>query len=126
MSKLNSFVQKARGEVSRTEIAPVVNLTPTGTTKVVARTDVKPSVLSAADMAELDRLRAENAALKARASKTKPITMKVSEKGGLSIYGLGRFPFTFYREQIETILGMADQIRAFIAANDARLSRKGE
>ena len=120
MSKsITAFVSKARGEVSRADIAPVVNLTP-------ARTDVKPSVLSAADMAELARLREENAALKARTSKAKSVTMKVGAKGGLSIYGLGRFPFTFYREQILKILDMADEIRAFITANDSRLTRKGE
>jgi hypothetical protein len=54
--------------------------------------------------AELERLRAENAALKARA--TKGVTLKVSEKGGVSVYGLGRFPVTLYREQWEKLLDM--------------------
>jgi len=44
--------------------------------------------------AELERLRAENEALKGRASKG--MTLKVSEKGGVSVYGLGRFPVTLY------------------------------
>jgi hypothetical protein len=72
--------------------------------------------------AEIDRLRAENEALK------KPVrgqtSLKVSEKGGLSVYGLGRFPVTLYREQWEKLLGMADEIRAFIAQNDASLKKK--
>ncbi|MFL5420247.1 MAG: hypothetical protein ACJ79Y_05715, partial [Myxococcales bacterium] len=62
--------------------------------------------------AELERLKAENESLKSRA--TRGISMKVSEKGGLSIYGLGRFPVTLYKEQWVKLLGMADEIRAFI------------
>jgi hypothetical protein len=50
--------------------------------------------------------------------------MKVSEKGGLSVYGLGRFPVTLYREQWEKLLAMADDIRNFIGANDATLKKK--
>jgi hypothetical protein len=47
--------------------------------------------------AELERLRAENAQLKRTASRD--MTLKVSEKGGVSVYGLGRFPVTLYQEQ---------------------------
>jgi len=72
--------------------------------------------------AELERLRKENAALKKGAATG--VTMKVSEKGGLSIYGLGRFPVTLYKEQWLKLLGMSDEIRAFIAANDAQLKTK--
>ena len=72
--------------------------------------------------AELERLRSENAALKKGASTG--ITMKVSEKGALSIYGMGRFPVTLYKEQWLKLLGMAEDIRAFIAANDGRLKTK--
>jgi len=72
--------------------------------------------------AEIERLRAENEALK------KPVrgqmSLKVSEKGGLSVYGLGRFPVTLYREQWEKLLGMADEIRSFIRDNDAVLKKK--
>lgn len=71
---------------------------------------------------ELERLRAENAALKKTSSKG--ISMKVSEKGGLSIYGLGRFPITLYKEQWNKLLDMADDIRAFLKANDAQLKTK--
>jgi hypothetical protein len=72
--------------------------------------------------AELDRLRAENEALKARRSST--VSMKVSEKGALSVYGLGRFPVTLYREQWTRLLGMADEIKAFIEDNKAALKTR--
>ena len=71
---------------------------------------------------ELDRLRSENAALKKGASSN--IRMKVSEKGAVSVYGMGRFPVTLYKEQWLKLLGMADDIRAFIAANEAQLKAK--
>ena len=72
--------------------------------------------------AELERLKAENAALKAQSSRG--VSMKVSEKGGVSIYGLGRFPVTLYKEQWAKLLDMADDIRAFIKAHDAQLKAK--
>ena len=72
--------------------------------------------------AELEKLKAENAALKSRPART--ISMKVSEKGGLSVYGLGRFPVTLYREQWTKLLDMADDIRAFIKENDGTLKKK--
>jgi len=72
--------------------------------------------------AELERLRRENEALKKGASKG--ISLKVSEKGGLSVYGLGRFPVTLYKEQWKRLLDMSDEIRNFIAANDADLKTK--
>ena len=73
--------------------------------------------------AELARLKAENAALKARGSN--PLTLKVSQKGAVSVYGLGRFPVTLYKEQWESLLDMADDIRAFIEENAARLKTLG-
>ena len=73
--------------------------------------------------AELERLRNENAALKKSA--VTGISMKVSEKGALSIYGMGRFPVTLYKEQWLKLLDMAENIRAFISANDAQLKTKG-
>ncbi len=72
---------------------------------------------------ELERLRQENAALKMGAATG--ITMKVSEKGGLSVYGMGRFPITLYKEQWSKLLDMSDAIRAFIAANADKLKNKG-
>ena len=71
---------------------------------------------------ELERLRNENAALKKGAATG--ITLKVSEKGGLSVYGMGRFPITLYQEQWLKLLEMADAIRAFIAANQGTLKAK--
>jgi hypothetical protein len=71
---------------------------------------------------ELARLRAENERLKR--AQSRGITLKVSEKGGVSVYGLGRFPVTLYKEQWTKLLDMADEIRAFIADNDTRLKAK--
>jgi len=73
--------------------------------------------------AELERLRNENAALKKGAATG--ISMKVSEKGALSIYGMGRFPVTLYKEQWLKLLDLSDDIRKFIAANDGQLKTKG-
>ena len=72
--------------------------------------------------AELERLRAENAALKARGPRG--VSLKVSEKGGVSVYGLGRFPVTLYKEQWAKLLDMAGEIRAFIEAHDKELKAK--
>ncbi len=72
--------------------------------------------------AELERLKAENETLKARTSRG--VSMKVSEKGGVSVYGLGRFPVTLYKEQWIKLLDLADNIRAFIRENDAKLKTK--
>lgn len=79
---------------------------------------------SAEDMrAELERLRAENSALKKTPARG-VLSMKVSEKGGLSVYGLGRFPVTLYKEQWLKLLGLTDEIRKFIKANDSQLKTK--
>jgi hypothetical protein len=73
--------------------------------------------------AELERLKAENERLKSRGRST---SLKVSEKGGVSVYGLGRFPVTLYKEQWTKLLAMADEIRAFITEHDAQLKTKDE
>ena len=72
---------------------------------------------------ELERLRAENERLKAHRAAGE-VTLRVSEKGGVSVYGLGRFPVTLYLEQWEKLLAHADEIRAFIAGNRDRLKKK--
>ena len=72
--------------------------------------------------AELARLQAENEALKGKAARATSI--RVSEKGGVSVYGLGRFPVTLYKEQWLKLLDMAEDIRTFIAANEAKLKIK--
>ena len=71
--------------------------------------------------AELERLRAENARLKGGQSR---VSLKVGAKGGVSLYGLGRFPVTLYKEQWVKLLDMADDIRAFLQEHDAELKAK--
>jgi hypothetical protein len=74
--------------------------------------------------AELERLKAENEQLKAQRGRS--VSLKVSEKGGVSVYGLGRFPVTLYKEQWQKLLAMADDIRAFLKEHDAELKAKPE
>jgi hypothetical protein len=89
------------------------------------RRDPSPEVqlMSDEDMrAEIERLKQENAALKSGSGRA--ISMKVSEKGGLSVYGLGRFPVTLYKEQWTRLLDMSDDIRKFIVANEGKLKTR--
>jgi hypothetical protein len=72
--------------------------------------------------AEIERLRAENEKLKNKPARG--LTLKVSEKGGVSLYGVGRFPVTLYKEQWRRILGMATEIEAFIEENESSLKAK--
>ena len=74
--------------------------------------------------AELERLKQENERLKNR--QTRGVSLKVSEKGGVSVYGLGRFPVTLYKEQWQRLLDMADDIRTFIRENESKLKTKPE
>jgi hypothetical protein len=79
--------------------------------------------MSEADLqAEIARLQAENDRLKSRSERG--ITLKVSEKGALSLYGLGRFPVTLYKEQWRRVIGMAAEIEAYIQENDSKLKTK--
>ena len=73
---------------------------------------------------ELEKLKAENAALKDRKGRTGVLTMKVSEKGALSVYGMGRFPVTLYKEQWTKLISISEEITAFIKANDSKLKTK--
>ena len=73
--------------------------------------------------AELERVKAENEALKKQRA-PRAISFKVSAKGAVSVYGLGRFPVTLYKEQWLRLLDMADDIRGFIKENEATLKRK--
>lgn len=77
--------------------------------------------MTEAEKAEMARLRAENADLK---KGVKPISLKVSEKGGLSVYGMGRFPITLYKEQWIKLLDMSDDLRRFIEENASKLKVK--
>jgi len=72
--------------------------------------------------AEIERLRAENERLKR--TRDAKLAMKVSEKGALSVYGMGRFPVTLYKEQWLRLLAMAEDIKAFIEANNDNLKSK--
>ncbi len=74
--------------------------------------------------AELERLKAENERLRSKSGRS--VSLKVSEKGGVSVYGLGRFPVTLYKEQWTKLLAMADDIRTFIKDHDAELKAKPE
>ena len=74
------------------------------------------------DKTELERLRAENAALKKGASRG--LSLKVSEKGAVSVYGMGRFPVTLYKEQWLKLLDISEEIRSFISSNDQALKTK--
>jgi hypothetical protein len=72
--------------------------------------------------AELERLQAENAKLKSKNSAG--LSLKVSEKGAVSLYGMGRFPVTLYKEQWLRILASAPEIETFIQENDSKLKTK--
>jgi hypothetical protein len=74
--------------------------------------------------AELERLKAENAQLKNQ--RARGVSLKVSEKGGVSVYGLGRFPVTLYKEQWARLLDMTEEIRAFIKENESKLKARDE
>ena len=73
--------------------------------------------------AEIERLKAENEALKT-GPKRGALSLRISEKGALSVYGLGRFPVTLYKEQWTKLLGIADEIKQFIEENNSRLKAK--
>lgn len=83
---------------------------------------VLPDLAQQDMQAEIAKLKAENAALKS--GPVRGLSMKVTDKGGLSIYGMGRFPVTLYRSQWEKLLANSDSIKAFIEANASRLSVK--
>jgi hypothetical protein len=70
--------------------------------------------------AQFAALQAENEALKARTFSN----LKVSSKGGVSLYGLGRFPVTLYKSQWDKLLGMAPDIQEFLKVNESKLAVK--
>ena len=74
--------------------------------------------------AELERLKAENENLKKKSTRTKDITFKVSQKGAVSVYGMGRFPVTLYKEQWVRLLDKKEDLLEFIQENDADLKTK--
>lgn len=76
--------------------------------------------------AELERLRKENESLKETRKKGGTLSLKVSQKGAVSLYGMGRFPVTLYKEQWIKLLGFGEEIKAFISENDSALKAKGD
>lgn len=74
--------------------------------------------------AEIERLKAENENLKNKKTSRGTMSMKVSEKGALSVYGMGRFPVTLYKEQWIKLLAISDEIKKFIEENDSSLKTK--
>src|SRR5215510_10239277 len=115
------------GRTSGAASATKANMTAVAVFLLRPSSDGKDGAASMADddmRAELERLRAENERLKNRGARG--VSLKVSEKGGVSVYGLGRFPVTLYKEQWTRLLDMADDIRAFIKDNDSKLKAKGE
>jgi hypothetical protein len=105
----------AAGVVRFAQSPPVARLAHARIEDLMSEEDLK---------AELARLKAENEQLKSQRGRA--VSLKVSEKGGVSVYGLGRFPVTLYKEQWTKLLSMADEIRAFIKENDANLKTKPE
>lgn len=89
-------------------------------------TKLNPSPSTPSLEAQLAVLKAENEALKSRMAKASRLSLKVSEKGALSVYGLGRFPVTLYREQWERLLALAPEITAFIGTHEALLAVKSD
>ena len=74
--------------------------------------------------AEIERLKAENEVLKNKKTDRGVLSMKVSEKGALSVYGMGRFPVTLYKEQWTKLLSISEELKSFIKENDAQLKTK--
>ena len=74
----------------------------------------------------IQSLKAENDALKARAATSRPIGFKVTEKGGVAMYGLGRFPVTLYASQWDALLAHVDALRAFLTAHRSELATKDQ
>jgi hypothetical protein len=73
-------------------------------------------------LAQIEALKADNERLKQK--KNTSISMKVSEKGAVSVYGLGRFPVTLYQEQWTKLLSLSDEIQQFIGDNKTQLKVK--
>ena len=73
---------------------------------------------------ELERLRAENEALRSQKRTAGTLAFKVSDKGAVSVYGLGRFPVTLYQEQWDKLLAQTEELRRFINENRERLKKK--
>lgn len=80
------------------------------------------AILPDLSTATRDELLAKIAAMQAQQQQR--ITLKVTEKGGLSVYGLGRWPVTLYASQWDRLITAAPSIREFMTANASRLTEK--
>lgn len=81
--------------------------------------------LSAKELAQyVIGLQAENDRLREEKANAGTISCKVSEKGAVSVYGMGRFPITLYREQWERLIANIEKIKGFIKAHASELSTK--
>lgn len=89
-----------------------------------AQTTINPLVDPAARLAFLEAENARLTAQMAKATRPQAITLKVSSKGAVSAYGLGRWPTTLYLTQWVKLLAAADEIKQFIADNQSRLATK--
>lgn len=74
--------------------------------------------------AELERLKAENEQLKTKKKSGGELSFKVSQKGAVSVYGMGRFPVTLYKEQWLRLLDKKEDLLSFIEENDSQLTTK--
>jgi hypothetical protein len=86
----------------------------------------KEEILAKLQAGELSVEEASNQLASLESPKRGQLYCKVSEKGGVSVYGLQRMPVTLYMEQWERLLKYGDEIKSFIAANSSKLKRKGE
>jgi hypothetical protein len=71
-----------------------------------------------------EELKAQLEALKAKEARSGNMSFKVSDKGGVSVYGLGRFPVTLYYEQWLKLLDRAQDLRDFLDENKSKLKLK--
>lgn len=125
IASLKSNVQaqgKAPAEAPVVPIAPKANPTPDRFAQLVA--EYKGKGCDDATAKEMAQLKLENEKLKSRPASR--LSLKVSEKGALSLYGMGKFPVTLYREQWAKVFAAKDEIEAFIAAHSAELKSKAD
>ena len=80
------------------------------------------SELTNTEREELEQLRKQKAVRESQDKKG--ISFKVSEKGGVSVYGLGRFPVTLYQEQWSRLFSEIDNLKTFIEENKPKLKVK--
>lgn len=125
MSTSNSQVGNKAGNGASTALEALTAVPVPAVPVVADVVAVSPQVDLAAIMAQLAILQAENAKLAAQVA-AKPVAddLRITDKGGVSFYGMGRFPATYYQEQWRKLIDNAPRIAAFLDANQAKLSTK--